>query len=138
MNYRSSETRLDESFYRSVLSRMAENDSHYMVITDCEGFHVVYEPEYASFEGLKYSESDRTISHYSNAYEAVESLKGHIKEDIEDMGIFQENFNEEPVWSFYLNQEELEAVFDPETVRVWIKEDYEEAKKSLEDKELDI
>lgn len=138
MEYKNSETRLDESFYRSVLSRIAENDSHYMVITDCEGFHVVYEPEFTSLESLKYSESDRIISHYCSAYEAVESLKSHIKEDVEDLGIFQESFKGEPLWSFYLNQEELEAIFDPETVHEWIQSDYKEVKKSLENKELDI
>ena len=131
------QTSLDESFYRSILSRIVENDSHYMLAVDSEGFHVVYDPYYASFEGLKYSEPERTVKHYRSAYEAVMDLKRNILEDMKDLGIFEEGYKGEIVWSFYLNREELESIFNSAYINNFVEEDYKDCMRSSGNMERD-
>ena len=128
---------VDESFYRSILSRIVENDSHYMLAVDSEGFHVVYDPYYASFEGLKYSEPERTVKHYRSAYEAVMDLKRNILEDMKDLGIFEEGYKGEIVWSFYLNREELESIFNSAYINNFVEEDYKDCMRSSGNMERD-
>lgn len=131
------QTFLDESFYRSILSRIVENDSHYMLAVDSEGFHVVYDPYYASFEGLKYSEPARTVKHYRSAYDAVMDLKRNILEDMKDLGIFEEGYKGEIVWSFYLNREELESIFNSAYINNFVEEDYKDCMRSSGNMERD-